>query len=112
MKGVLAYQEIKYTFKRVPLKLSARIALFDTKDYDSRIYAYEQDVLYGFSTPAFYDRGTRFYFLATYKPLRWLSFWIKYAHTFMDNRFSFGSGNDLIEGRYKPEIKVQVRLSW
>ncbi|MDR1974863.1 MAG: helix-hairpin-helix domain-containing protein [Bacteroidales bacterium] len=111
-KGVLAYQEIKYSFKRAPLRVSARISLFDTKGYDNRIYAYESDVLYGFSIPALYDRGTRFYFLATYKPLRWLSFWLRYAHTFMDNRYSFGSGNDLIEGRYKPEIKAQVRVTW
>ena len=110
-KGVLTYQEIKYSFSYMPLKLSARIALFDTKGYDYRIYAFEQDVLHGFSAPALYGRGTRLYALVAYKPLRWLSVWLRYAHTLMDDRYSYGPKNEFTEGTYRPEIKVQVRLT-
>jgi hypothetical protein len=48
------------------LKVSTRFALFDTEDYDNRQYAYEKDVLYAFSLPAYNGRGTRQYLLLQY----------------------------------------------
>mgnify|MGYP007042166935 CR=1 FL=1 len=47
--GILLYQDLVYSFKEIPLKLSARYAIFDTDNYDTRLYAYENDLLYVFS---------------------------------------------------------------
>ena len=52
--GFLAYQDLVFRKLGSPLQLTGRICLFDTDDYDARIYAYENDVLYSFSVPAYY----------------------------------------------------------
>jgi hypothetical protein len=42
--------------------------MFETDSYASRIYAFENDVLYAFSSPAYYGKGWGFYFIVNYKP--------------------------------------------
>ncbi|NOR87978.1 MAG: hypothetical protein GQ527_10245, partial [Bacteroidales bacterium] len=79
-KGFLIYQDIVYKSKNKLLTLHARFALFDVEDYDSRIYAYENDLLYVFSIPAYYNRGIRVYGLMSYKINGSLQFWLKIAN--------------------------------
>src|SRR5690606_33466898 len=55
--GYYMMVELGKKFKR--LRLSSRIGIFDCDDYDNRQYAYEKDLLYAFSIPAFYNKGTR-----------------------------------------------------
>ncbi len=78
--GVIA-QDIAYTFPQIPITLQARIAAFHTKDYDNRIYLYENDVLHAYSTPSLYGVGGRFYFNARYKINETISIYTKIAHT-------------------------------
>jgi hypothetical protein len=49
------------------LSLTARIAIFNTDDYENRQYAYENDVQFAFSFPAYYGHGIRHYLMAQYK---------------------------------------------
>lgn len=90
------------------LRLSGRIALFDTDNYDTRLYAYEKDVLYTFAIPALSDRGIRQYLLLYYKPTRKLRFWIKYAITTYRNRETIGTGLEEINGNQRSDIRAQV----
>ena len=64
--GFLIFQELRYKKLSSPLSFSTRFALFDTQSFDSRIYAYESDVLYAFSIPAYNGRGSRFYIVTKY----------------------------------------------
>ena len=64
--GTLVYQDILWKPERSNLSLTARIALVDTDDFDARIYAFENDLLYRFRIPAYYGRGTR-----SYLNIRW-----------------------------------------
>ena len=57
--GFLIYQDISYKPENLAVRLSARYALFDTDTYEERLYAYESDVLYAFSIPAYYYKGTK-----------------------------------------------------
>ena len=82
---------------------------FETDDYNSRIYAYENDVLYSFSIPAFSDKGIRYYFNLNYDPGKKLSIWLRWAQTIYRNRITVGSGLDEIQGNKKTELKLQVR---
>jgi hypothetical protein len=41
------------------LTASLRLQYFETGSYDSRIYAYENDVLFSYSIPAFFDKGIK-----------------------------------------------------
>jgi hypothetical protein len=64
-KGFALVQDINLNFKR--LSLSARYALFQTDNYDNRLYIYERDVWLGFSFQPYTGIGTRSYLLLQYK---------------------------------------------
>ena len=66
-KGVLLLEDLNYRVRSFPLSLWVRYCTFDTDNYDSRIYTWENDLLYTFSIPALYGNGSRFYFMAGWK---------------------------------------------
>jgi hypothetical protein len=110
--GYLIYQDIIYKPKSSPFSFSFRYGLFDTDSYNSRIYAYESDVLYAFSIPAYYNRGTRTYLTAKYKIKRGIDLWLRYGATFYDNIDVISSGLEEIQGTTKSEIKAQLRFKF
>jgi hypothetical protein len=63
-KGVLMLQDINYKFRKIPLTIWFRYCIFNTDSWDSRIYTYENDLLYSFSIPAFSGEGSRSYIMA------------------------------------------------
>ncbi len=109
-KGFLVYQDIAYNHPEKPWQLSSRFALFDTDTYNERLYAYESDVLYAFSIPSYYYKGSRFYVMGKYSFGRRMDVWLRYAITHYANKQVIGSGLDEIQGNRKSEIKVQVRF--
>ncbi len=111
-KGFMMYQDLVWSPSFAPIRLQARFAIFDAVDYDNRIYAYENDVLYAFSVPAYYGRGTRMYLNFNYKINRNISIWLRYAQTYFNDRDVISSGNDEIQGNLRSEIKAQVRITF
>lgn len=109
--GILMYQDIiwKLNYK---LKLTGRYAIFDTPDYDARIYAYENDILGFFSIPPYYRTGSRYYFIINWKANRKLEFWGRIAQSRFKDLETIGSGNNQIIGDTQSEIKLQVRLKF
>lgn len=107
--GYLIYQDVIYKPVVIPLDLSARFAVFNTDDFDTRLYAYENDVLYSFSIPAYYYQGMRFYFQAKYDIIPSLSIWFRIAQSYFLNRQTIGSGLDEIQGNTRTEITAQLR---
>jgi len=110
--GFLIYQDILYRPVDKPYDITLRYALFDTEDYDARIYAYENDVLYAFSIPGYYYSGSRFYVLLKWEVLDNLDFWLRFSQTFYNNQTTVGSGLDEIDGNTRSEIKLQMRLKF
>ncbi len=94
------------------LKLSARYALFDADDYDSRQYVFEQDVLLAVSVPVLYGQGTRAYALAEIRCAKNLTLWLRYAETRYRHQPTVGTGLEEIEGRVRSEVKAQVRYKF
>jgi hypothetical protein len=90
------------------IKLDARIAYFNTQNYDNRQYAYEQDVQYGFSFPAYYGHGLRHYAMATIKAIKDVNLQIRWARTNLFAVESTGSGLDLINKPHKTDLRMQV----
>ncbi|AKQ44769.1 hypothetical protein TH63_02645 [Rufibacter radiotolerans] len=90
-------------------RLSARYALFDIDDYDTRIYAPEQDVPYAFSIPAFSGRGTHVYLLAQQRLTRSLDFWVKLSHTHYRGQSTVSTGLEQINGPRRTDVRVQAR---
>jgi hypothetical protein len=110
-----------FAFRKPGLSGNVAIAVFETDGYDNRIYAYEADMPYNFSLPAFYGKGIHYY-INLHKDFRRripgigkrirLSVWLKWGQTFYPGAASVGSGLDAIPGDRKSEIKAQVMLQW
>jgi len=109
--GYLVYQDVGFQPENSEVSLVTRFALFDAPEYDTRLFAYENDVLYAFSSTACYGVGSRFYIVATWELNRHAEMWVKYSRTYYNNRQSIGSGLDEIDGNKRSEIEVQLRLS-
>ena len=108
--GFMIFQDFQFQSIQKPVGFSARIAYFNTKSYNARIYAYENDLLYTFSIPAYFGKGVRAYFNIKYRFSERLDFWIKAGNTFWNDRDITGSGYTEIEGKNKTELKFQLRL--
>lgn len=117
-KGYLMFQDIKYKPIEKPYSFAMRYAIFDTDDSNSRIYAYENDVLYEFSIPFYSGSGTRFYIKGQYNLNRNMYVQLRYARTYLDDvndvlqpdgswlPLSIGSGNERILGHVRSDIKL------
>jgi len=109
--GFLIYTDVLYKPVLKPFSGNIRVQYFETDGYDSRLYAYENDVLYGYSIPVFYDKGYRYYVNINYDINKKLSVWGRFAQTVYPDKNVIGSGLDMIQGHTKSEVKLQVILS-
>ena len=110
--GFMIFQDIQFEPVNFPMNLSARIAYFDTESYDSRIYAYENDLLYTFSVPTYYGKGIRTYLNLKYIFTKHFEGWLKFANTHWTDRDIISSGYNEINGSNKTELKIQLRLKF
>ncbi|MBX3240206.1 MAG: helix-hairpin-helix domain-containing protein [Chitinophagaceae bacterium] len=107
-KGFLAFFDLLYKPMGKPFSFNTRVQYFDSDSYSSRLYAYENDVLYYYAVPVFYDKGSRYYLNMQYKLGRSVSLWVKFAQTVYNQKNVIGSGLDTIEGNRKPEFRMLV----
>jgi hypothetical protein len=108
-KGFLSFFDVLYKPLLKPYSAALRLQYFETDSYNSRIYAYENDVLYSFSIPAFFDKGYRYYLNLNYDLTRKISIWVRWAQTIYRDNKTIGSGLDEIIGNKKSEFRVQAR---
>lgn len=108
--GIMVFQDIQFKPEMAPFSISARVAWFNTDSYDTRIYAYENDLLYTFSIPAYYGKGIRTYLNLQYKFSRKIDFWLKIANTGYSDRDVISSGYNEIDGNRRTELKFQLRI--
>ena len=111
-QGILIIQDIIYKPKESKMSFSARFALFDTDSYNSRIYSYENDVLYYFRIPAYYYQGTRSYLTLRYQFKKGVDLWLRCANWIYTNRESIGSGINEINGPNKTDFRAQLRFQF
>jgi len=107
--GFLTFFDIIYKPMLRPMSGVLRLQYFETDSYDSRIYAYENDVLYSYSIPPFSDKGFRYYVTFNYDLTKKISFWFRWAQTIYKERTTVGSGLDEIQGNKRSDLKLQVR---
>ena len=106
--GLALIQDLNLHWKK--FTISSRIALFDTDDYDTRLYVYEKDAWLSFTIPALQGIGLREYILLHYNVSRKIDLWLRWAKTEYENQEAIGSGGELINGNQKTDLKAQVRL--
>ena len=65
--GWSVFQDVEYRFVKVPIVLQFRAQAFDAREWNNRVYMYENDVLYAYAIPFVYGLGGRFWLNARYK---------------------------------------------
>jgi hypothetical protein len=110
--GFLIYQDLKYKLNGGRMTLSARLAIFDIDDYNSRIYAYEDNLPYTFIVPLYQNSGTRFYFMVKYQVNKKVKLFARYSKTQYQNINTIGSGLEQINGNSLSDLNLQLQVSF
>ncbi len=110
--GYLIYQDLALSPTRSKLSGNLRVAYFNTPSYNSRLYAYEDDILYNFSFGMYNGNGIRNYINIKYKFLKKVDLWLRHALFYYKNTDVIGAGLDEIIGNKKSEIKFQLRYQF
>jgi hypothetical protein len=100
--GVSLLQDIALKLKKIPVSLWIRYCIFSTDSYYTGIYTWENDLLYGFSVPVLYGKGSR-----TYIVIKWD------IDEKAEFRFKYGITSSMTEGpasKYSEEFKFQFVL--
>jgi hypothetical protein len=101
-RGMLLLQDISYRFGKIPLSVWFRYCIFKTDDWYSRLYTYENDLLYSFSIPALSGEGSRSYVMVAWRARKFIDLRIKYGITELQK-----DNDSCIETE---ELKVQARI--
>jgi hypothetical protein len=109
--GYLVYQDVTYKKTGSKISFTLRYALFDAGNYESRIYAYENDIPGTYSIPSYFNKGSRIYAMCNYILSRHIELWLRWAQTYYSNLSILSPGTlQEIEGHSKTEIKIQIRV--
>lgn len=111
-QGFLTYFDVAYKPMGTPLSLNTRLQYFETDGFDSRLYAYESDVLYSYSIPQFIGKGLRYYINLNYDVTKKMEVWLRWAQTIYQNQNTISSGLDQINGNRRSEVKFQVMYNF
>jgi len=117
--GFLLYNELHFHPPRKPFDCWARALFFQTDSYDARIYAFERDVQYAFSVPAYAGTGMHWALNFHYdvpKLLRTrlhlnksIGLWMSLAHTITNG--NSGAANAELLNKRQTIIRLQVTVS-
>jgi hypothetical protein len=107
--GFMMFSDLIYHPARSAWSGNLRLDYFDTDGFESRIYAFENDVLYNFSIPSFSGKGCRYYFNLSYEFKKNITLWLRWAQSVYSDADHIGDGNDMITGKHKSEITLQIR---
>jgi hypothetical protein len=110
--GNMLSQDIKWKNTKENFTATLRYALFNSSDYSARMYAYEPDVLYMFSVPAYSGRGSRYLLLINYKIMNNLHLWLRCARWKYDDRDETGTGYQLVRSDKKTTLTAQIRVKF
>jgi hypothetical protein len=110
--GYLIYQDANYAPLSSKLSANIRLAWFNTPSYNSRIYAYENDVLHGSGSAQYSGKGMRTFINIRYRPFQKIDVWFRYGIFMYKGVKTIGSGLDEIEGSSKSEVKIQIRYQF
>lgn len=110
--GHLFYQDIRYYLPRIHTTFSTRYASFNIPSFKQAIYAYENDVLFFFNTPAYFNKGTRIYVMTNIKVSKKITFWLRLSRWRYDETKEISSGNSKIEGNKKTDLHFQTQLTF
>lgn len=108
VSGIGGFQEIILRHRKG--SVSYRYTIFESEDYDARIYFHERDAWGSFSLPALSGTGVRQYILLQYKVGRNIDFWLRFAQTKFQKRKETTGNHDEIPGDLRSLLTCQLRI--
>jgi hypothetical protein len=109
-KGFYSGHDVNIISASQKYKLWFRYAIFDIPRWENRIYAYENDVLYSFSVPAFNSQGTRFIIMGKAELLPSLELSLRYSVSGFRGIKTRGTGNDLVQAGNDSYLTIQIKF--
>lgn len=109
--GYLLYQDLRLEFSD-KLRIDTRLTMFDTESFATRVYQFENDLLYVFASQSLFDKGQRMYVLLNYEPFEFLELWGKFGITIYEDQQIIGSGLNQIQGDTRSEVGIQARFKF
>jgi len=109
--GWLFLQDFECNLNGLINKLWLRTCFFEIMDYDCTISAYENDVLYDFTSFMHYGKGIRGICMARASPSSWMDVWLRISTVYYRNK-NVGSGWDETKGNRQNEVEIQARFRW
>lgn len=107
--GYIVYQDMRVSVNR-NVQVDGRITVFDTDSFNSRVFQFENDLLYVLTNTALSGAGQRAYVVVSYSPLPYLQLAAKYSVTVIEDAFTLSSGLNEIQGDTRSQIGVQARI--
>lgn len=107
--GGMVRQDVSYTFEAARVVLQARVEWFDVQQWNNRLYAYENDVLYAFSIPAVYGQGGRWYVNARWQINDHFGLYLKTAQTIYTRRWMTTAG---LSKPTRTDVHLLLRITY
>ena len=101
-------QDVEYRFADVPIVLQLRAQAFDAREWNNRVYIYENDVLYAYSIPFVYGLGGRFWLNARYTINETFSLYLRVSETVYQS--AWAADNDRKSHRTDVHALLRVKL--
>jgi hypothetical protein len=111
-EGFLFFSELVFKPSKKSISSNVRLAYFESTNYDSRIYAFENDLSNSYVLSAFYDNGFRYFLNVKYEMSKKLYCRLKFSQSIYPNKKNIGSGYDLINGCKKTQLGFETIFSW
>ena len=112
-KGAWTYgwsvlQDVEYRFSKVPIVLQFRAQAFDAREWNNRVYIYENDVLYAYAIPFVYGFGGRFWLNARYKINDTFSVYLRVSETIYQNAWAMEHNKNCTRADVHALLRVKL----
>jgi hypothetical protein len=106
--GVSLFQDVEYRFAQIPIVLQFRAQAFDAREWNNRVYMYENDVLYAYSIPFVYGLGARLWLNARYKINDTFSLYLKVSETIYER--AWANRHDKANSRTDLHVLLRIKI--
>jgi hypothetical protein len=94
--GLSISQDLLFKSNESKFSGNLRLAIFDISDYETRIYQFENDVLYQYSLPAYNGRGIRTYINLRFQPISRIKLDFRVSNSYYFDENQNGTSQDFI----------------
>ena len=106
--GWSVFQDVEYRFVRVPIVLQFRAQAFDAREWNNRVYIYENDVLYAYAIPFVYGLGGRFFLNARYKINDTFALYLRVSETIYQGAWAAAHKKQ----NTRTDVHALLRVKW